>query len=363
MTGDHDITGVLQAFSIDTFPWSWEPLGSGHIHRTWALRSSDTTRAYVLQRINTHVFPDIKVLESNLYRITSHLGTKIQARGGDPLLHSLTAVPCGEGRLFHDDREHWWRMFVMITQGITFDFPQSQSMLYEAGKAIGIFQELLSDLPPDSVREIIPGFHDTRLRFNTFMATLRSADRDRIAAAAAEIEYARSHERYANLFSADTIGTGLPCRIVHNDTKLNNVMFDRVTNKALCMIDLDTAGPGVAMHDFGDAVRTAAATATEDEQDWRAMRCDIDKIEWLAKGYIDAARPFLTAPEIDMLAESALVMAFEQGVRFLTDFLDGDRYYPVHRPRHNLDRCRTQFALAEDISRNMDTIRECVERL
>ena len=233
---------------------------------------------------------------------------------------------------------------------------------YESALAFGNFQRLLADYPADTLHETIRGFHDTRARFEVFRQAVEKDVCGRADSVQKEIEFVLAREDVANVFGKLQENGEVPLRVTHNDTKLNNIMIDKATGKGICVIDLDTVMPGLAMNDFGDSIRFGASTAAEDEQDLTKVSCSMDLFEIYVKGFLEGCGGSLTPREVELLPMGAKVMTYECGMRFLTDYLEGDHYFKIHREGHNLDRARTQFKLVEDMENKWDTMMEIVRR-
>jgi aminoglycoside phosphotransferase (APT) family kinase protein len=327
-----------------------EVLKRGHIHDTIVARcrtARGESARFVVQQINAEVFRDPEALARNLTRITDHLFAALRARGvAEPERRALRPVRSPSGRALHRSADGaWWRAFPFIENTFVLDTPRSPRDAEEAGRAFGGFLADLADLDPSCLAETIPRFHDLAGRCD---ALARAAERDvagRVAEVAAELDAAR---RAADrVLGAREVAPGaLPRRVVHNDCKLNNLLFDDGTSEALCVVDLDTVMPGTVLFDFGELARTGACPAAEDERNLDRVQLDLELFRALASGFVAGARGLLGADEIRALALAAPLMALENGVRFLTDHLEGDRYFRVTRPGHNLDRARAQLRLA-----------------
>jgi len=362
---DHDLAEVISQFQIDGRLIEVAPHGTGHINDTYASRF-DTPRGqrrYVHQRINTRVFREPEKLMENVERVTRHLREKIAAAGGDPQRETLNLVPALDGRPFHhDERDNIWRTYLFIEGARTYDVVENLDHVYSAARAFGEFQRMVSDLPGPRLHETIPHFHHTPRRLEAFEEAVGRDAAGRAAQVSDEIDFVRRRADQTCVL-IDLLEQGkMPERITHNDTKLNNVMIDDTTGHGICVIDLDTVMPGLVGYDFGDAVRLGANPAAEDERDLSKVCIDLEMFERLARGYLDATRDVLTAEEIDHLAFSAMLITFEIGVRFLTDHLAGDEYFKVHRPGHNLDRCRTQFTMVADMEAKADRMAAIIDR-
>lgn len=261
-----------------------------------------------------------------------------------------------------DSEGEYWRAYKFITGATSYDAVETPEDFYQSAVSFGNFQRLLAEYPAETLHETIEGFHDTKARFAVFKKAVEEDACGRAASVQKEIDFVLAHEDVANVFG-DMLAKGeLPLRVTHNDTKLNNIMIDDETRKGICVIDLDTVMPGLAMNDFGDSIRFGASTAAEDEQDLSKVSCDMGLFEIYTKGYIEGCGGRLTEKEIEMLPMGAKVMTFECGMRFLTDYLEGDHYFKIHREGHNLDRCRTQFKLVEDMEAKWDTMQEIVKK-
>jgi hypothetical protein len=326
----------------------------GHINETYTATydQGGARMRYIHQKINKNVFRNPPAVMRNLIRVTNHLRHKLEAEGGDDLTRRcLTLIPTRDGEpWFQDATGDYWRTFVFIEGLETFEAVQTTAQAFEAGRAFGEFQRLLVDLPGGRLHETIPHFHHTPKRFEAFEQSVKEDRVNRAAQAKAEIAWAVRHQHLAKVLIDAHAKGHIPERVTHNDTKFNNVMLDRATGKARCVVDLDTVMPGLALYDFGDMVRTTTSPTVEDEVDLRKVRLQLPMFEALARGYLSSAGQFLTPAERDFIVFSGKLITFTIGLRFLTDFLNGDAYFRVHRPGHNLDRCRTQFRLIESIA-------------
>ncbi|HVU28271.1 MAG TPA: aminoglycoside phosphotransferase family protein [Verrucomicrobiae bacterium] len=357
----HDVTGAARQFQIWGEFLKAEPYGGGHINDTYCVVYSQagTPVRYILQRINHNIFKRPSELMENIQRVTLHLGKKLAGQN-DFSRRILSLIPAHDGRPFVCDKDsNYWRAYLFIEQARTYDAVESPAQAFEAAKAFGCFQKLLADLPAPRLHETIPDFHNTPKRFAALEAAIADDIAGRAKLVSAEIKFAMEHKTMTNrLLDAD-----LPERVTHNDTKFNNVMLDNVTGEGICVIDLDTVMPGLALYDFGDMVRTTTSPAKEDELDLSKVKMQFSMFESLVKGYLTSAGDFLTKAEKQQLVFSGQLITFEIGIRFLTDFLAGDTYFKIHRPNHNLDRCRTQFKLVESIEQQVDRMNKLVEGL
>jgi len=356
-------------FDLPARPCVVQPLTIGHIHESFivetdaptpadcatagAVQSTGCGRRFLLQRVNQNVFPDPDALLSNMRRVTEHVTAKLRAVGAaDAERRVLTLVPTvGGAASYRDSNGAYWRMMRFIEGTTAYAEALSPAHAERAGRAFGEFQRLLADLPPPRLVETIPHFHDTPRRYGALRAAIAADARRRVKESRAEIEFALAREAPAGrLLELHRLGE-IPERIVHNDAKISNVLFDARTDEPLCVVDLDTVMPGLALFDFGDMVRSMTCAAPEDERDLSRVSVSIEMFAALARGYLVAAGRMLTSCEREHLVLSGWLISLEQGVRFLTDFLAGDAYYRAERPRQNLDRCRTQFALVRSIER------------
>jgi len=362
-----DFHALGQSFGIPGDLLQATPYGSGHINDTYASTYSEDGKfvRYILQRINDKVFTDPAALMENISRVTSHSRNVLTRRQvPDPLRRALTILPSRENLPYVRDAEGaTWRAYLFIEEAVTYDKIETIDQAREAARAFGEFQGLLVDLPGDRLHETIPKFHHTRSRFDALIRAVDADTEGRAASVADEIAFARSREAMVDELLDQQARGELPERITHNDTKLNNVMFDTASGEAICVIDLDTVMPGLVLYDFGDMVRTATSPALEDEKDLTLVTMQMPMFQALAEGYVGATRAFLLPAEKDRLAFSGKLITFEIGLRFLTDFLSGDTYFKTHRPGHNLDRCRTQFKLVESIEEQEPAMRDFVDSL
>ena len=348
MIEEHAVAVVARAFEIDGELESAARYGSGHIHDTYSVRFDESGRSgahIILQHINTRIFKNPVAVMENIRRVTTHVRAKLDGLP-DADQRVLQLVPTHEGRVWHVDQEgQYWRAYRFIEAARTFDEVKSERQAFEAARAFGQFQRMLADLPGERLTESIPHFHDTPKRFTDFESAVNANAAGRVKDVQEEIAFAMNRKRIATAL----VGAGLPERVTHNDTKLNNVMLDEQTGEGICVIDLDTVMPGLAGYDFGDMVRTMTCPAAEDEQDLSQVEMRFSFFEAVLRGYLAGAGDFLTASERESLISGAKVIVFEQGIRFLADHLAGDTYYKVSRAGQNLDRCRTQFRLLESI--------------
>jgi Ser/Thr protein kinase RdoA (MazF antagonist) len=344
---EQDIGAVARQFQIGGQFVGATPYGSGHINDSYCATfyQADMRMRYILQRINQTIFKDPVALMENIQRVTSHLASKMSGEPDRNRL-TLTLVPARDQKAWYVDAVgNHWRAYRFIEEAHTYEAVESTKQAFQAAKAFGRFQELLVDLPSPPLHETIMDFHHTPKRFAALEQAIDSDAAGRAIMAKQEIEFAFKRNSIASVL----LNKNLPKRIAHNDTKFNNVMLDDVTGEGICVIDLDTVMPGLVLYDFGDMVRTTTSPAQEDERDLSKVTMQFSMFEALVRGYLASTGSFLTKEEKELLVFSAKLSTFEQGIRFLTDYLAGDVYYKVRRDEHNLDRCRTQLKLLESI--------------
>lgn len=342
------------------------PYGSGHINDTFLLTFEIADMGaikVILQRMNKSIFTAPVELMENIVGVTTHLRKKILERGGDPNRETLNVIPTIDGSsYFIDSLGDYWRSYQFITDATSYDKVEKEEHFYQSAVAFGKFQCLLSDYPAETLHETIKGFHDTRARYQVFEEVLSKDVMDRARFVEKEIAFVKERKDVAEFFGNLLDAGEIPLRVTHNDTKLNNIMIDNRSGEGICVIDLDTVMPGLAMFDFGDSIRFGASTAAEDEQDLSKVSCDLHLFELYVQGFIEGCQGKLTEKEISLLAMGAKVMTFECGMRFLTDYLQGDTYFKIHRENHNLDRCRTQFKLVQDMEKKWEDMEKIVEK-
>ena len=354
---DQAMLAICNAFQLEGAAVSCAPYGSGHINATYLVKT-DADHAYILQKINDSIFRDVAGLMENIQSVTAHLS----AQDPDPR-HSLHLIPTKEGAAYLRGADGgYYRVYDFVTDSLGLDAPETDQDFYESAVAFGHFQQMLADFPAEKLHETIPHFHDTPSRYQAFHKALQADVKGRAKECQPEIAFALAHEQDA-AYMMNLLAAGfMALRVTHNDTKLNNVMLDAQTRKALCVIDLDTVMPGLAANDFGDSIRFGAKTGAEDEQDLSQISLSLERYSAFAEGYLTACGRSLTPFEKETLPWGAKLMTLECGVRFLTDYLSGDTYFRIHRPEHNLDRTRTQFALVADMERKWADMAAIVAR-
>jgi Ser/Thr protein kinase RdoA (MazF antagonist) len=357
----HSVPDLARQFQVAGGQFSAEPFGHGHINDTYRVTvgHGEPRHRYILQRLNHVVFQNPAAVMENIRRVTAHLGQKIAGQP-DAARRVLTLVPALDGQPFYRDAAgNWWRMFPFIEGTRAVEVVASPAQAFAAAQAFGQFQKLLADLPAPRLHDTIPDFHHTPKRFAALEKAVAADACNRAAQAKPEIEFARRHQAVCH----DLLDAQLPERVTHNDTKINNVLLDEATGEGVCVIDLDTVMPGLALYDFGDMVRSMTNPAAEGERDLAKVEMQFPVFEALLRGYLSSAAEFLTPAEKSFLPVAGQVITFELGLRFLADFLAGDAYFKVSREGENLDRCRVQFKLFESIRRQESAMNRLVQAL
>lgn len=349
------IRGEYQDFKQNT---------AGLINKTFIVRSKEGDKVYhyVLQTVNTAVFTHPKELIRNISSVTGFLRKKIKQSGGDASRETLCLIPTHDGELYYIDPDgKFWRMYNYIEGARTYDLVENDEMFYRCGKGFGHFQRLLADYPADTLYPTIPRFHDTPNRLCDFKRAIEENRAGRAAQVAREIAGYLAHADFCDCVTKYIENGEVPVRVTHNDTKLNNIMIDCHSGEAICVIDLDTVMPGSALYDFGDAIRYGANNAVEDEKDLSKVYLRKDLFRAFTKGFLEEASSSLTERELALIPESAVLMTLECGMRFLGDYLNGDVYFGIRYPEHNLDRARTQLKLVNDMLANLDEMHAIVD--
>lgn len=361
-----DLENIQKEFALQGTFQDCTRINDGHINYTYQITflAGGKPISYLLQRINTGVFADPDALMENILGVTSHLREYIVKHGGDPERETLNVICTIDGRPYYRDADgECWRIYKFIQDAYTCQLIENPDVFYNAASAFGDFQRRLADYPIDRLHETIPDFHNTVKRFEALKEAVEKNTAGRKDSVKAEIDFAFAREADTHVL-VDLLAAGkLPLRVTHNDTKLNNIMFDNQSNQGICVIDLDTVMPGLSLYDFGDSIRFGANHAKEDEKDLSLVWLDLNLFEKYTSGYLKSAGDSLTEMEIAYLPFSAKLLTFECGIRFLTDYLNGDTYFHIAYPEHNLDRCRTQFALVADIEKKMDEMKNIVENV
>ena len=362
---DSVIQEVLSAYDFPATMLGAVRYGQGHINDTFCVicqpQEGDAIR-FILQGLSSAAFPRPAELMENFVGITSYLREKVIANGGDPLRETLSLVKTRDGKDFYTDSNgKVWRLTPFI-EG-TECYQAATPELFEASaRCFGRFQYMLQGYPAETLHETIVNFHNTEDRYNKFLAALEADKMGRAKDVQAEIEFVTSRKADCSVALQALRDGILPLRVTHNDTKLNNILIDRATGEGICVIDLDTTMPGLSMNDFGDSIRFGANHSKEDEKDLSKVNFDIELYEAYTRGFIQGANGGLTEAELKYLPWGARLMTLECGIRFLTDYLDGDNYFRIHYPEQNLDRCRTQFKLVRDMEEQFEEMAAVVAK-
>jgi len=356
---------VLSAYAFPATLVGAVRYGQGHINDTFCVicqpQEGDAVR-YILQGLSSAAFPHPEELMENFIGITSYLRDQVIANGGDPLRETLSLVNTKEGKPFYTDSNgKVWRLTPFIEN--TDCFQSATPALFEASaRAFGRFQYMLQGYPAETLHETIVNFHNTEDRYNKFIAALEADKLGRARDVQAEVQFVLDRKEDCSVALKALREGILPLRVTHNDTKLNNILIDRESGEGICVIDLDTTMPGLSINDFGDSIRFGANHSKEDEKDLSKVNFDIELYEAYTRGFIEGAKGGLTENELKYLPWGARLMTLECGIRFLTDYLDGDHYFRIHYPEQNLDRCRTQFKLVRDMEEQFDAMAAVIEK-
>ena len=346
----------INHFPIEGTPVECSEIKSGHINRTYLI-TTDTGMRYILQWINGYVFPNIDVLMGNVAAISAFL--REHDSGGTSMISYIDTL---DGQHYYNDGNGGaWRLYRFVENSVCHQNCEGMADFYESARGFGGFQYALRDFPADELRETIVDFHNTPDRYGKFRTAIEKNASGRAESARREIDYILDREERACVLHRMRERGELPVRVTHNDTKINNVLLDENTGKALCVIDLDTVMPGLAAYDFGDAIRFGASTAKEDEPNLSRVHFDLDMFRIFTRGFVEAC-PSLTQAELDALAQGAYTMTIECGMRFLTDYIDGDVYFSTDREGQNLDRCRTQLKLIDEMEQHWDELTAIVRQ-
>ena len=357
--GDPVISQILAAYALPGTVAEVARHGKGHINDTFCVvckTPEGCTVRFILQRLSQAAFPHPEEVMENFVGITSYLRREILAEGGDPMRETLSLVKTGDGADFVTDADgRAWRLMPFIENADCYQ-SATPELFAASGRAFGRFQYMLRDYPARTLHETIPHFHDTESRFEQFLAALEADKMNRAEGVSPEVQFILRRKADCGVALRALREGKLPLRVTHNDTKLNNILIDRDTHEGICIIDLDTTMPGLAINDFGDSIRFGANHCMEDEQDLTKVNFDISLYEVFTRGFLEGARGSLTSAELEYLPWGARLMTLECGLRFLTDYLDGDHYFHVSHPRQNLDRARTQLKLVKDMEEQFDAM-------
>ena len=336
-------------------------MGNGHINSTYMVETENGV--YSLQEINTKIFSNVEGLMSNIDKVTEHLKNKAISEGKDPHRATLNFLPnATTGKMYATSESHAYRMYEYIDDVFTIETMEDPKNFYSAGLGFGAFAKQLCDFDAGQLVETILNFHNTASRFNDFLNAIEFNYNNRLESVQDEVNFVKARKEFMSLFVDKLTSGELPLRVTHNDTKINNLLFDKATGAPAVVIDLDTVMPGSYLYDFGDAMRSGATHAAEDEQDLSKVDFDLGLYEQFTKGYLEACGDSLTSEEIKMLPYASIMLTLECGMRFLTDHLNGDTYFKVHRENHNLDRARTQFKLVDEMEKNVDKMTAIINK-
>lgn len=339
---------AADAFAFDRTTGEISRYGEGHINDTFVVWASDKCKRYIMQRINTDTFKNPKELMENVCHVTGFLRKAILEKGGDPERETLNVIPTKEGKPFYTDSEGGtWRAYSFVEDTVCLQKVENENDFYTVAETFGTFQNQLAAFPAATLHETIVKFHDTPTRYQNFEKAVAEDAMGRAKDVADEIAFVRSREADCHVLVDMLSKNEIPLRVTHNDTKLNNVLIDKTSKKGVCVIDLDTVMPGLAAYDFGDSIRFGANDCAEDEPDQNKVHFDLHLFEVFAKGFLSTAGATMSEQEKSSLVWGAKLMTLECGMRFLTDYLEGDHYFRISRPAQNLDRARTQFTLVK----------------
>jgi thiamine kinase-like enzyme len=359
-----EFSDIVRSFSLIGEVVSFGPFGHGHINDTYrvdVVTPKGVNDAYVIQRINQRVFTKPWQVMENMVAVTGHIADKVKEAGGVISREVLTIVPAKDGANFVIDEEgNYWRACRLIPEAVTYETGENPTVMYEAGRAFGRFLSQLDDFPVKQLYATIPDFHNTPKRLNQFEQAVSADLVQRVSDVAEEIQFLLERGKDCGGAVNGLVSGKLPLRVTHNDTKINNVLMDVYSGKSLCVIDLDTVMPGCVLYDFGDLIRSAASLTEEDETDAERAGISTAGFEQLARGYLAAANEILTDDEVDQLVYGAWLITYEQALRFLGDYLNGDRYYKVKHPQHNLDRARVQIGMVRSIENHWDELQKII---
>jgi len=349
----YDFHSIANKFEIDGSLVYCERYGDGHINETYliAAEHNGVQTRYILQRINNDLFADVPRLMNNIDLVTKFAYDKIAERGGDTTRETMSVIYAKDGHPFYYDGKNYFRMYTFIEDATSYSIVKCPEDFYQSAVAFANFANLLAEFDATQLYEPLPNFHNTVKRYENFLKAVEENRSGRLDQVEEEIAFATARKDICSWIVEKLQSGEIPTKVTHNDTKLNNVMLDNATGHALAVIDLDTIMPGSICYDFGDSIRFGCNPVAEDEKDLSKVNFSLELFEQYTKGYVSTLRETMTQSEADMLARSAILMTYECGIRFLSDFLDGDVYFRTHRPEHNLDRCRTQFKLVSDMEK------------
>lgn len=359
------VKNIAKQFSIEGKLLAYDDFGNGHINETFVLiyEENGVIKRYILQKLNNMVFPNIDELMENIVNVTEFLQNKYIAMNEDSMHKCINIIKTSKGKNFYtDDRGNMWRLMFMIEGTVSYELAIDNSVFEKTGKAFGEFISLLDDYPVDTLNEIIPNFHNTKSRFEDLRVAIKSNKVKRKKSCKNEINYVYENVSICSII-VDKLNDGtIPTRVTHNDTKINNILMDAQTGDAVCVVDLDTIMPGSLLYDFGDGIRSGCNTAYEDEKDVSLVDFDIEKFEYFSRGFIAGLDGHISQTEKELLHMAGIIITFECGIRFLTDYLNGDKYFKTSYPEHNLVRSRTQFMLVSKMLDKLDEMKEIIAK-
>ena len=357
---------ALKSMKFDGDVINVKSFGSGIINDTFLVtckNNKGNENKYILQKINSSIFKNVEKLMENYCGVCDYLKKIVSENGGDVERETITVVPTNSGKSYlKDSLDNYWRAIKFISDTVTYDVAESAEDFYKVGKAFGEFQNKLAGYNAENLYESIPNFHNTKERFKTFLLAIENNKARRLESVRSEVDFILEREKDTSIL-LDLYENGeLPLRVTHNDTKISNILMDANTKNGICIIDLDTIMPGLSLYDFGDAIRSGATHALEDEKDLDKVYVDLEFFEAFTKGFLEGTNSSLTEKEIEMLPMGAKVITLEQAIRFLTDYLDGDVYYKTTYSEQNLDRTRTQLKLVKDIEEKWDKLNNILNK-
>jgi len=349
-----ELERIAAKFQLEGTVERVEPMGEGFINDTFIIRTKEREKPdYLLQRKNKRIFHPIPAMMENIEKVCTHIKKKVSEKNGDPMREAMTVVRAKDGKLyFQDEDDEFWAVCVFISDTVAYQSAKTPELAFQGGKGIGLFQSMVSDLK-EPLTDILPGFHNIRYRFNQWDTVLAKDPVGRKAKLSSEIAWIESRRDDMLKFWKLVESGEIPTRVTHNDTKINNILFD-LNGEVLCVIDLDTVLNSTCLNDFGDAMRSYTNTGAEDDENLDTVSCDISIFEGFTKGYLSQAKSFLTDKELEYLAFSAKYITYEQVLRFLMDYIDGDKYYKIKSPDHNYQRTVAQYKLLTSMEEQYD---------
>ncbi|MGM0619955.1 MAG: phosphotransferase enzyme family protein [Bacteroidota bacterium] len=357
-----DLTEIAGKFQLDGKIDEVTQLGEGFINDTFIIKTEGDSPNYILQRKNKNVFSPIPAMMENIQKVCKHIKAKVEKAGGDPMREAMTIIPAHDGKLYYLDKDdEYWAVSLFIDDTIAYDAAETPELAYAGGKGVGKFQSQVADLK-EPLTDILPGFHNIRIRFEQWDDVLKRDPVGRKAKVREEINWIDSRrEEMLSFWKLVENGT-IPTRVSHNDTKINNILFDK-NGEVLCVIDLDTVLNSTVLNDFGDAIRFYTNTGKEDDENLDNVTMNMEIFRAFAKGYLEEAASFLTEKELEYLAFSAKYITYEQVLRFLMDYIDGDNYYKTKSEDHNLVRTRAQYKLLTDMEEKFNAMNAAIKKL